>query len=79
GRHPLLAGARLAAKTTDGMVRCSGMVSNKEDKRFSAHGPEPTVLTQQTRRQTACVHWTSVKFWRVVNAHPRASELQSDP
>ncbi|RWW00429.1 hypothetical protein GW17_00036607, partial [Ensete ventricosum] len=35
------------------MVRCSGMVSNKEDKGFSAHGPEPAVLAQQTRRQTA--------------------------
>ncbi|RRT66579.1 hypothetical protein B296_00012312 [Ensete ventricosum] len=35
------------------MVRCSGMVSNKEDKGFSAHGPKPAVLAQQTRRQTA--------------------------
>ncbi|RZS27760.1 hypothetical protein BHM03_00061282 [Ensete ventricosum] len=34
GRHPPAAGARLAARTTDIVVRCSGMVSNKQDKGF---------------------------------------------
>ncbi|RWV85767.1 hypothetical protein GW17_00052416, partial [Ensete ventricosum] len=45
-------GSRLVARTTDGVVRCDGMVSNKEDKSLSAHGPEPTVPAQQTRRHT---------------------------
>ncbi|RRT55923.1 hypothetical protein B296_00015175 [Ensete ventricosum] len=34
GRHPLATGAHLVARTTDDMVRYSGMVNNKEDKIF---------------------------------------------
>ncbi|RZR87910.1 hypothetical protein BHM03_00015383 [Ensete ventricosum] len=45
--------ARLAARTTNGVVKYGGMVSDGEDKGLSAHGPEPAMPTQQTEAQTA--------------------------
>ncbi|RZS20806.1 hypothetical protein BHM03_00053367 [Ensete ventricosum] len=41
----------LTARTTDDMVRCNGMVSNKEDKGFRYGYP-----VTRTRVRTSCAH-----------------------